>query len=260
MIDTDFIWRHFSLMEWLLTIEIIVLLTAAFFYQVAKQIARTDRHDPLVRFYRVFWRAFFTSVTPLRQLELQEAEVMARSAGLAGVDGANMGDMDAPDLFGDDDMSEGNPPPQQLARPLGRTGPEDDKLLRKAAETESREAQFIRHAKETKSAAPAAPQTAREKIEAGDAHRAATSTFDALLVPFSDSDELVGYKAGEVVVNVVCAPEDGSANGVIINLVAERIGVRPYQIVLLRGHYKVRKTLQIAGLDQPTLEAKLRQM
>jgi uncharacterized protein YggU (UPF0235/DUF167 family) len=260
MIDTFTLLYSVSLLEWLLLVQGVVLLTALFFYQIAKLIARQDRHDPLVRFYRVFWRAFFTPVTSMRQLELKEAEARAMAAGVSGVtevEGADLSQLDPAEFFGDGDVGDGNPPPQQTARPIGRAGPEDDNVLRKPKDAESREAKFARQAKEARSNAPAAAPPARGRGETAEVTRAATSTFDALIIPFADNDRLVGFKAGEVVVNVKCAPEDGSANGVIINAVAERIGLRPYQIVLLRGHYKVRKTLQVAGLDQPTLNARL---
>jgi uncharacterized protein YggU (UPF0235/DUF167 family) len=300
---TDFVWQNFSVLEWLLCIEVVVLLTAAFFYQVAKVIARSDRQDPLVRFYRVFWRSFFTGVTPMSELDHMQAEMSARAAGFVGVgdlDSSQLSSLDAPDLDLGDLASLAAPAdetagatPRASVRPIGRRGSEDDERLARIDEvvrgkkpSESREERLIRESREAREKgesrskppaveahdsyvdddapikpvrereAPAAPRTQQSV----DAERSVKSKFGVRIVPFCNKDEIKGREHGEIVINVIYAPEDGHANGVIINLIAERIGVRPYQIVLLGGHYKVRKTLQVAGLDQATLDARLAQI
>ncbi|MBC7783969.1 MAG: hypothetical protein H7144_09015, partial [Burkholderiales bacterium] len=147
----DFFWKNFGLLEGMLSIEIIILITAAFFYQVAKLIARSDRHDPLVRFYRVFWRQLFTGVTPIRDMDLAIAESYAREAGYAApgdIGDDQLSQLDAPD-FGDfegADASAKTTAPS--AKPIGRAGPEDDDKIRPVRDTESREAKFLREQKE----------------------------------------------------------------------------------------------------------------
>jgi len=283
----DWIYENFGILEYLFCIQIVVLLAAAFFYQVAKLIARTDRRDPLVTFYRVFWRSFFTGVTPMRELDLMQVEMMARRAGIAmagDLDRSQLERLDAPDLtdlgslesaFTAPGGSDGAGDP--VAKPIGRTGPEDEDILRPKKNAESRESRFARKQREQKAADIAAeaaapsdepikvtrerPERAERPARGVDAvkeiPRAATSRFNARVVPFCTEDSIVGYQGGEVVFNVIYAPEDGHANGVIIELIAERIGVRPYQISLVGGHYKVRKTLQVAGLDQTTLDSRI---
>lgn len=271
---TEFVWKHFGILEWLLVLQLVVLMAAGFFYQVAKLIARQDRRDPLVLFYRVFWRSFFSPVSSVKQIDLMMAESMARDLGLAA--GGRMGEqqlsqLDAPDL-GDLDAlrTPDAPTPAEppTAKPIGRTGAEDDPRLRsddevkkpnagaiKPAASESRESRFARKQRESRQAAPAPKK--RDRDEEPEERRAQTSRFKVRIVGFAKADRIVGQEAGEIVVETVHAPEDGQANGKIIELLSERIGVRPYQVSLVGGHYKVRKTLQVAGLDQPTLEQRL---
>ncbi len=295
----DWVYDNFSILEYLLCIELVVLLAAGFFYQVAKIIARTDRQDPLVRFYRVFWRSFFSAVTPIRELDLMQVEIMARNAGLSvagDLDQSQLSQLDAPDLGDLDSLgtggtadSEGGGPATPSARPIGRTGPEDDNILRPKKDAESRELKFARKQREAKAAAMEVAgtepdgdsipmdverdddepikvsrerggRTAKDNLPTKEVPRAATSRFHARIVPFCEAESIVGYQGGEVVFNITGAPEDGHANGVIISLIADRIGVRPYQISLVGGHYKVRKSLQVAGLDQATLDARIMQL
>jgi uncharacterized protein YggU (UPF0235/DUF167 family) len=243
----DFVWDNFGLIEWVLCIELVTMLSAGFFYQVAKLIARTDRHDPLVKFYRVFWQSFFSDVRSVRELDVLQAEVRAREAGLASA--GRMTDdqlhrLDAPDLgdIGGVESTGTREPDQPVpSSVLEAMGLDADEAPRPAPAK--------------KKAAPAASSNA-----AAEEQRALRSTFDARVVPFAAKDAIAGREGGELVVNVTVSPEDGQANGIIINLVSARIGLRPYQISLLRGHYKVRKTFQVAGMDQQALDARLAAM
>ena len=54
-----FNWRP-GVLEWLLVVELVVLLTMGLYRYVAALLGRTAPTDPLVIFYHVFWRAFRT--------------------------------------------------------------------------------------------------------------------------------------------------------------------------------------------------------
>jgi len=227
---TDLIWENFGPLEWILSIEIIVLISAWFFYQIAKFIAKQDRHDPLVRFYRAFWVTFSMPVTPFKELELANAEAAARSAGmrLAGdIDDTQLKSMDAVDLRS---VAEAGDMPG-IAAP--EYDPDDDEPVSTAA---------------------LAPAT---KGAGGTPAKATHATFDARIIASSAANRLVGYQGGEVVVEVVHEAEDGQANGTIINFVSAKTGIPAYRIALLRGHYKVRKTFQVENIDQNALNQRL---
>ncbi len=285
----DWVWDNFGLLEYLLCIELVVLLAAAFFYQVAKLIARTHRQDPLVKFYRVFWQSFFSSVTSIRDLDLMQMEQMARARGVAMVgdmDTNQLSRLDAPDLGSLDGLDEiakpasppsdmDETPPPTAVKPIGRTGPEDEDRVRPKKGGESRELKYARLQREKREAET---EAAENRAEASDRiavtrdssedrnrtdlphaeiKRAAVSRLNVRIVPMKEKDRIVGYQDGEIVIDVVYAPEAGQANGVVIDLISSQIDVRPYQIALIGGHYKVRKTFQVSGLDQPTLDARI---
>jgi uncharacterized protein YggU (UPF0235/DUF167 family) len=283
----DWIWSNFGFIEYVICIELVIMLSAAFFYQVAKLIARTNRQDPLVKFYRVFWQAFFSPVKSVRELDLIQIEIMARYSGLsvAGeLDDKQLRQLDAPDLTSLDglaDYSEKKPEADDgpKAIPIGRTGPESEDRVRPKPNAESRELRFARQQKEKReqqrqsAKLPPDVDDDSERISvvqdrerthpsapSPEVRRAATSRCQVRIVPFKGIDRIIGLEAGEVVIEVMSAPEDGQANAAIITLLAERLLVRPYQVALVGGHYKVRKTLQIAGLDQATLDQRLSQL
>ena len=278
---TDFIWQNFGLIELLLCTELVILLTAAFFYQVARYIAKTDHRDPLVRFYRVFWQAFKMPVTSIKELDLRQAEYAARSAGLAAigeVSGEQMSNLDAPDMVDLDaiaapaasasttlpDAPGTSDAPASRVQAIGRTGAESDPRLRTEPGGPSRELQFAQRDKPMPIDDDAPLPVMREREAppargrgAPSTQTAVSSTFDASITAFQPQGRIAGVRNGEVLIDVTCSPEDGQANGTIIALMAKHFGVRPYQIVLLRGHYKVRKTLQVTGVDQYTLDQRI---
>lgn len=240
----DFIWDKFGLIEWVLCIELITLLSAALFYHVAKFIARQDKHDPLVRFYRVFWQAFFSTVQSVKEIDLRQAEMSAREARLATAGRLRddqLDNLDAPDLveMGQVESTGTREPESVPSEILEAVGADDDAPI-----------QPVRSAPATRRA-PAGSNAAAEE------QRSLKSTFDVRINGFAPTDRIVGREAGELVIDVTVSPEDGQANGIIINLVAQRMNLRPYQIALLRGHYKVRKTFQVSGMDQSSLDARL---
>ena len=218
----DFVWENFGLLEWLFVLELIVLLTALFFYQVAKIIARTDRHDPLVRFYRVFWRSFLSDVSSYADIEFNAAEAAAMSAGY----GAEVNTLDAPDL--------------------GTLNESEMRQVPSEAELQSRQQPAPR------GAAPSGGGNTQDQN--------VSATFEVMINPMAGRDAIVGMKNGSVVIDVKCAAEDGQANGTIIDLIAPRIGMRPYQISLIRGHYKVLKAFRVQQIDQPALNARLQRL
>lgn len=289
----NWIYENFGLLEYLLCIELVVLVSAGIFYQIARWIARQDRRDPLVKFYRVFWQAFWSPVVSVRELDLLQIQAMARARGivLAGdLDTEQLKQLDAPDLTGLEEITDPNPAesdaqhpadqPQTRVRTVGRTSSEVAERLGLKKQSESREARFIQKKKpqrDPKSLPNTDSETnvsdedqpirvvrepesrrASSARSAPDVSRAVFGRCQVRIEPFQSRNQIRGYEHGEVVVEVTHAPEDGQTNGIIIDLLAERISVRPYQIVLVGGHYKIRKIFQVSGLDQSTLDQRLR--
>jgi len=79
------------------------------------------------------------------------------------------------------------------------------------------------------------------------------------VVPGAKKNRVVGKYGDAIKVQVSAPPEGGKANEAVIAVLAEALGVRPNQISITRGHTQPRKTLQIQGLDQSTVEQRLLQ-
>lgn len=89
------------------------------------------------------------------------------------------------------------------------------------------------------------------------ATRPSVAQISVKVIPFAARDEIVSMSRDGMMINVTAAAEAGSANKAVISLLAGALGVKSYQISLLKGHYKPRKTLQIAGLSQQVADDKL---
>jgi uncharacterized protein (TIGR00251 family) len=69
------------------------------------------------------------------------------------------------------------------------------------------------------------------------------------LQPRAGRDEIVGERAGVLVVRVTAPPVDGRANAALCRLVARRVGIPPSRVSVVRGASSRDKTLALHGLD-----------
>jgi uncharacterized protein len=93
--------------------------------------------------------------------------------------------------------------------------------------------------------------------EVGEAARTRVAQLTVKVIPFAQKDELVSIRRDGISIQVACGPEEGQANKAVIDLVAQALNIKPYQVTLLKGHYKPFKTVQVAGFDQSELDVKL---
>ena len=84
-----------------------------------------------------------------------------------------------------------------------------------------------------------------------------TTDLMILVVPHAADDSVVGRDGDGLRLQVTGEAGESRANKALIELVANAIGVKPYQVTLTKGHYQPRKTVQIQGLSQDELQAKL---
>jgi uncharacterized protein YggU (UPF0235/DUF167 family) len=71
------------------------------------------------------------------------------------------------------------------------------------------------------------------------------------------ADEVVGRDGEGVRVRVTGEAAEGSTNKAMIEMIATAIGVQPYQVTLTKGHYQVRKTVQVQGMTAAELQSRL---
>ena len=87
--------------------------------------------------------------------------------------------------------------------------------------------------------------------------RIVTATLELLVVPNCVKDQVMGVEEGGLRIQVSGEAGDGRTNKLLVELVANAIDVKPYQVTITKGHYQSRKTVQIQGLRPDELESKL---
>jgi uncharacterized protein len=69
--------------------------------------------------------------------------------------------------------------------------------------------------------------------------------------------EVVGERAGAIVIRVAAPPVDGKANAALCRLIASAAGVAPSKVAVVRGHMSRDKVLEVEGVDPQDLRAAL---
>jgi uncharacterized protein (TIGR00251 family) len=75
--------------------------------------------------------------------------------------------------------------------------------------------------------------------------------------PRAPRDEVAFVREGIVVVRVTAPALEGRANRAACRVVAERLGVSPRQVAIVRGERHRDKVLEISGVEQSTADAAL---
>jgi uncharacterized protein len=78
------------------------------------------------------------------------------------------------------------------------------------------------------------------------------------LQPRARRDEIVGERAGVVVIRVTAPPVDGKANDALCRLIAKAAGVPPSRVSVVRGHTARDKVVRVEGVDAAELRAALK--
>jgi uncharacterized protein (TIGR00251 family) len=188
-----------SVLEWILLLELLVIVVSAIFFLVAKMIAMTTPDDPMYVFMRTFWKTFL--YPPVFADPRLEPGFEVRS-------------------------TEGDEPAVRAPKAIGTDHDDDD------------DAKYGR-------------------VRPGADGVVHTVHLNLNVTPHAESDSLVGRSGDALELQVTAAAEEGAANKAVIQLVADAIGVKPYQVTLTKGHYQTRKAVSITGIDQAQLEMKL---
>jgi uncharacterized protein (TIGR00251 family) len=77
------------------------------------------------------------------------------------------------------------------------------------------------------------------------------------LQPRASRDEIVGLRDGILVVRVMAPPVDGRANRALCKLVAQRAGVAPSRVSVVRGARSRDKLVAVEGVEPDALAAAL---
>ena len=77
------------------------------------------------------------------------------------------------------------------------------------------------------------------------------------VVPGASRDRVVGRYGEAVKVQVSAPAEGGKANKAVLALLAEALGVRPSAVRLVRGQSQSRKLIEVDGVEQSDVDARL---
>ena len=220
-----------SILELLLIFELILLVAAGFFWGVSLLIApkHAEADDELTVFWRTFWKVFLrrrvkfkVALANLEHGKAREYEKMKQHGDVDGIKDLLREELDEHEV--------------------------DDAELAKLLEGDAEERAAM--------GSVAGIETADASASVA-AMRTRACQLNVKVVPFSDADAIVTIDKDGATVSVVSAPEDGRSNKAVIDLLAKAFAIKPYQISLIKGHYRAKKLVQIAGLDAAQLEQRV---
>jgi len=76
--------------------------------------------------------------------------------------------------------------------------------------------------------------------------------------PRASKNEIIGFKEEKLWIRVTAPPVDNQANEALIELLAEKLEIRKSAIRIIAGTQSRIKTLEIDGVTEPELYAKLK--
>jgi uncharacterized protein (TIGR00251 family) len=98
----------------------------------------------------------------------------------------------------------------------------------------------------------------RGRSPAGSTGGSARARIELRVQPGARERGVGGWRAdGSLKVKVTEPPEDGRANRAVIELLAERLGVRAAAVMVVRGASSRSKTVEVTGLTPGELRARL---
>lgn len=80
------------------------------------------------------------------------------------------------------------------------------------------------------------------------------------VVPGASRTRVAGRYGDGIKVQVAAAPERGRANEAVVELIAQWLGVKAWQVRIVSGQTQPRKVAAIAGLSKEALAEKMEQL
>jgi uncharacterized protein len=83
------------------------------------------------------------------------------------------------------------------------------------------------------------------------------ATINVKVVPGASRDRVTGRYGDGIKVQVSAPPEGGKANEAVVGVIARALGVKPQQVQIVRGHTQPRKVVEVSGIEQAEVLARL---
>jgi len=77
------------------------------------------------------------------------------------------------------------------------------------------------------------------------------------VTPRGSRNEITGWRDDTLCVKITAPPVEGAANSAIIKFIADTLGIRKSQVTLVSGDKSREKTLDISGLSDADIRARL---
>lgn len=84
------------------------------------------------------------------------------------------------------------------------------------------------------------------------------ATIEIRVRPRARRNEIVGERAGALLIDVTAPPHDGKANEAVCRLIAKSAGVPQSSVSIARGTRGRDKLIRVAGINEPELRRALR--
>jgi uncharacterized protein len=88
-------------------------------------------------------------------------------------------------------------------------------------------------------------------------HRPMSARIAIRVQPRAQRDELAFVRERVVVVRVTAPALEGRANRAVCRVVAERLGVSPGKVAIVRGEHNRDKVLEVSDIEQEAVDAAL---
>lgn len=82
--------------------------------------------------------------------------------------------------------------------------------------------------------------------------------LDVKVTPRAKRNQIVGWHQHSlVIVRIAAPPVEGKANDELVRFLAEKLGISPEQVLILRGYTSRQKVLEIDGVSEEEILRKL---
>ncbi len=83
------------------------------------------------------------------------------------------------------------------------------------------------------------------------------ATLKIRVQPRASRDQVDGYQGGMLRLRVTAPPQAGKANGAVVSLLAQTLGIPKKQVQIVRGHASREKLVEVESLTPGEVERRL---